>query len=198
MIEQPSTFTSALLCYSINLAFKKDYKEWRKSREKMEKKQLADSNVTEWLKLWDRRFKITMIYMLRAQILKADNTRINACKKWDEYSKKESYRNARNQKHHAATAAKSPQSCPTLWDSIEVSPLGSSVPGILQARILEWVAFSNEWKWKVKVKSLSRAQLLATPWTAAHQAPPSMGFSRQKYWNGVPLPSPQKHHNIYK
>ena len=71
-------------------------------------------------------------------------------------------------------------------------PPGSPVPGILQARTLEWVAisFSNAWKWKVKGKSLSRVRLLATPWTAAHQAPPSMGFSRQKYWSGVPLPSP--------
>ena len=69
---------------------------------------------------------------------------------------------------------------------------GFSVHGILQARTLEWVAisFSNAWKWKVKVKSLSRVWLLATPWTAAHQAPPSMGFSRQEYWSGVPLPSP--------
>ena len=49
---------------------------------------------------------------------------------------------------------------------------------------------SNPWKWKVKVKSLNRVRLLATPWTAAHQAPPSMGFSRQGYWSGVPLPSP--------
>ena len=89
-------------------------------------------------------------------------------------------------------AAKSLQSCPTLCDPIDGSPLGSSVPGILQARILEWVAisFSNAWKWKVKVKSLSRARLLATPWTAAYQAPPSMGFSRQEYWSGLPLPSP--------
>ena len=72
------------------------------------------------------------------------------------------------------------------------SPPGSSVPGILQARTLEWVAisFSNAWKWKVKVKSLSRVLLLATPWTAAYQAPLSMGFSRQEYWSGVPLPSP--------
>ena len=69
---------------------------------------------------------------------------------------------------------------------------GFPVPGILQARTLEWVAipFSNAWKWKVKVKSLSRVWLLATPWTVAHQAPPSMGFSRQQYWSGVPLPSP--------
>ena len=93
---------------------------------------------------------------------------------------------------YAAAAAKSLQSCPTLWDPIDGSPPGSSVPGILQARTLEWVAisFSNAWKWKVKVKSLSRAQLLATPWTAAYQAPLSMGFSRQEYWTGLPLPSP--------
>ena len=75
---------------------------------------------------------------------------------------------------------------------IDGSPPGSPVPGILQARILEWVAifFSNAWKWKVKVKSLSRVRLFATPWTAAHQACPSLGFSRQEYWSGVPLPSP--------
>ena len=92
----------------------------------------------------------------------------------------------------AAAAAKSLQSYPTLCDPIDGSPLGSSVPGILQARILEWVAisFSNTWKWKVKVKSLSGAWLLATPWTAGYQAPPTMGFSRQQYWSGVPLPSP--------
>ena len=88
--------------------------------------------------------------------------------------------------------AKSLQSCPTLCDPIDGSPPGSSVPGILQARTLEWVAtsFSNAWKWKVKVKSLSHIWLLGTPWTAAYQAPPSMGFSRQEYWSGVPLPSP--------
>ena len=96
-------------------------------------------------------------------------------------------------KPHAA-AAKSLQSCPTLRDPIDSSPPGSAIPGILQARILEWVAisFSNAWKWKVKGKSLSRTQLLATPWTAAHQAPPSMGFSRQEYWSGLPFPSPRK------
>ena len=89
----------------------------------------------------------------------------------------------------AAAAAKSLQSCPTLFDPIDGSPPGSPVPGILQARTLEWVAisFSNAWKWKVKVRSLSRVRLVATPWTAAHQAPPSMGFSRQEYWSGVPL-----------
>ena len=94
----------------------------------------------------------------------------------------------------AAAAAKSLQSCPTLCDPIDSSPPGSPVPGILQARILEWVAisFSSAWKWKVKVKLLSRVQLLATSWTAAYQAPPSMGFSRQEYWSGVPLPSPLK------
>ena len=88
-------------------------------------------------------------------------------------------------------AAKSLQLCPTLCDPIDVSPPGSPFPGILQARTLEWVAisFSNAWKWKVKVKSLSRVRLLATPWTAAYQAPLSMGFSRQEYWSGVPLPS---------
>ena len=92
----------------------------------------------------------------------------------------------------AAAAAASLQSCPTLCDPIVGSPPGSAVPGILQARTLEWVAisFSNAWKWKVKVKSLSCVRLLATPWTAAYQAPPSMGFSRQEYWSGVPLPSP--------
>ena len=89
-------------------------------------------------------------------------------------------------------AAKSPQSRPTLCDPTDGSPPGFPVPGILQARTLEWIAisFSNAWKWKVKVKSLSRVWLLVTPWTAAHQAPPSMGFSRQEYWSGVPLPSP--------
>ena len=89
----------------------------------------------------------------------------------------------------AATAAKSLQSCPTLCDPIDGNPPGSPVPGILQAKTLEWVtiSFSNAWKWKVKVKSLSRVQLSVTPWTAAHQAPPSMGFSRQEYWSGVPF-----------
>ena len=86
----------------------------------------------------------------------------------------------------AAAAAKLRQSCPTLCDPIDSSPPGSPVPGILQARTLERVAisFSNVWKWKVKVKSLSRVQLFVTPWTAAYQAPPSMGFSRQECWSG--------------
>ena len=93
----------------------------------------------------------------------------------------------------AAAAAKSLQSCPTLCDPTGGSPAGCPVPGILQARTLEWVAisFSNAWKWKVKVKSLSHVQLFMTPWTAAYQAPPPMGFSRQEYWSGVPLPSPK-------
>ena len=93
----------------------------------------------------------------------------------------------------AATAAKSLQLCLTLCDPIDGSPPGSPVPGILQARTLEWVAisFSKAWKWKVKAKSLSRVQLFATPWTAAYQAPPSTGFSKKEYWSGVPLPSPK-------
>ena len=92
---------------------------------------------------------------------------------------------------HTAATAKSLQSCPTLCNPINSSTPGSPVPGILQARTLEWIAisFSNAWKWKVKVKSLSRVRLLTTPWTAAHQAPPSMGVYRQEYWSGVPLPS---------
>ena len=92
---------------------------------------------------------------------------------------------------HAAAAAKSLQSCPTLCDPIDGSPPGFPIPGILQARTLEWVAisFSNAWKWKVKVKSLSCVWLFATLCTAAYQAPLSMGFSRQEYWSGVPLPS---------
>ena len=93
----------------------------------------------------------------------------------------------------AAAAAKSLQSCLTLCDPIDSSPPGFPVPGILQARALEWVAmsFSNAWEWKVKVKSLSRVWLFTTPWTIAYQAPPSMGFSRQEYWSGVPSPSPK-------
>ena len=96
----------------------------------------------------------------------------------------------------SAAAAKPLQSCLTLCDPLDGSPPGSPVPGILQARTLEWVAisFSNAGKWKVKVKSLSRVWLLVTPWTAAYQAPPSMGFSRQEYWSGVPLLSSSCHY----
>ena len=93
----------------------------------------------------------------------------------------------------AATAAKSFQPCQTLCDPIDSSPPGSTVPGILQARTLEWVTISFSNARKVKVKSLSRVWLLATPWTAAYQAPLSMGFSRQEYWSGLsglPFPSP--------
>ena len=93
---------------------------------------------------------------------------------------------------YLAAAAKSLQLCPTPCNSIDGSPPGSPVPGILQARTLEWVAisFSNAGKWKVKVKSLSHVRPSAIPWTAAFQAPPPMGFSRQEYWSEVPLPSP--------
>ena len=96
----------------------------------------------------------------------------------------------------AAAAAKSLQSCLTLCDPIDSSPSGFPIPGILQARTLEWVAisFSNAWKWKVKVKSLSQVLPLVTPWTATYQAPLSIGFSRQEYWSGVPLPSPIINH----
>ena len=90
-----------------------------------------------------------------------------------------------------AAAAKSLQSCPTLCDPLDGSPPGSTIPGILQARTLEWAAISvsNAWKWKVKVKSLSHVWLFMIPWTAAYQAPLPMGFSKQEYWSGLPLPS---------
>ena len=92
--------------------------------------------------------------------------------------------------HTCTAAATSLQSCPTLCDPIDGSPSGSPVPGILQARTLECgaTAFSNAWKWKMKVKSLSHVRF-TTSWTAAYQGPPSMGFSRQGYWSGMPLPS---------
>ena len=94
----------------------------------------------------------------------------------------------------AAAASKLLQSCLTLCDPRDGSPPGSPIPGILQARTLEWVAisFSYAWKWKVKVKSLSHVWLQVTPWTADYQAPLSMGFARQEYWSGLPLPSPFK------
>ena len=96
---------------------------------------------------------------------------------------------------HAAASAKSLQPCLTLCDPIDSSPPGSAVPGILQARTLELVAisFSNAWKWKVNANPLSRVRLAATPGAAAYQAPPSMEFSRQEYWSGLPLPSPNGH-----
>ena len=94
----------------------------------------------------------------------------------------------------ATAAAKSPQSRWTLCDPIDGSPPGSTVPGILQERTLERAAisFSNAWKWKVKVKSLSRVWLSTTPWTTAYQAPLPMGLSRQEYWTGLPYSSPFK------
>ena len=100
---------------------------------------------------------------------------------------KSQYPSSGPKSHAAAAAAKSLQSCLTLCDPMDCSP----ITGILQARTLEWVAisFSNAGKWKVKVKSLSCVRLFGTPWTAAYQAPPSMGFSKQEYWSGVPLPS---------
>ena len=95
-----------------------------------------------------------------------------------------------------AAAAKLHQSCPTLCDRIESSPPGSPIPGILQARILEWVAisFSNAWKGKGKMKLLSCVRLFVTPWTAAFQSPPTMEFSRPEYWSGVTVPSPRRVH----
>ena len=109
----------------------------------------------------------------------------------EERERKERQREGRE--HRAAAAAKLLQSCPTLCDPIDGSPPGSTVPGILQARTLEWVAifFSSAWRWKEKVKSLSHVWLLVTPWTVAHQPPPSKGFYRQEYWSGVPLLSPK-------
>ena len=99
---------------------------------------------------------------------------------------------------NAAVAAKSLQFCLTLCNPTDGSPPGSSFPAVLQARTLEWVAisFSNACKWKVKVESLSCVQLLATPWTVAYQAPPSMGFSRQEYWSGVPTPPPDEKNEV--
>ena len=99
----------------------------------------------------------------------------------------------------AAAAAKSRQSCPTLCNPIDGIPPGFPVPGILQARTLEWVAFSfsNAWKWKVKYEVAQSCPTLATTWTAAYQAPPSMGFSRQKYWSGVPLPSAENFEHYF-
>ena len=129
----------------------------------------------------------------------------NTCKYLMTPLLKESKRNSSNkvtllrESIPAATAtAKSLQSCPTLCDPIDGSPPGSPAPGILQARTPEWVAisFSSAWKWKEKRKLLSRVRLLATPWTTAYQAPPSMGFSRQEYWSGVPSPSLLNLHTI--
>ena len=118
---------------------------------------------------------------------------------WKESDTTEATEHAHMHKAARTAAAKLRQSCPTLCDPIDGSPPGSPAPGILQARTLEWVAisFSNAWKGKVKVKSLSRVRLLETPWTAAYQSPLSMGFSRQEYWSGVPLPSPTRTSRLY-
>ena len=103
---------------------------------------------------------------------------------------------------NSAAAAKSLQSCLTLCDPIDGSPPGSPVPGILQTRTLEWVAiaFSIVWKWKVKSENevAQSCPILVTPWTAAYQAPPSMGFSRQEYWSEMPLPSLSPNSGNYK
>ena len=87
-----------------------------------------------------------------------------------------------------AAAAKSLQSCLTLCDPIDSSPPGSSVPGILQARLLEWVPFPSPMH-ACMLSHSSCVRLCATSWTAAHQAPLSTGFSRQGYWSGLPFPS---------
>ena len=131
----------------------------------------AHNLVKKWMKNTDKHFSREDIWMA--------NKYMERCSAW----------------LVIATAAKLLQSCPTLCNPIDGSPPGSTIPGILRARTLERVAifFSNAWKWKVKVKSLSHVRLLATPWTAAYQAPLPMGFSWQKYWCGVPLTSPSSH-----
>ena len=135
--------------------------------------------------LWDALDWNWMCYM-NSWLLKSKHTYFHNC---------HHYHCCQGTKHFAAAAAaaKSIQSCLTLCSPIDSSPPVSAVPGILQARTLEWVAisFSNAWKWKVKVKSLSHVRLPVTPRTAAHQTPPSMGPSRQEYWSGLPLPSLQ-------
>ena len=123
--------------------------------------------------------------------VKSMNTSLKVTCSWNENT---FHQRALRRVPAVAAAAKSPQSCLTLCNPIDGLPPGSPVSGILQARTLEWVAisFSNAWKWKVKVQSLGRVRLLATSRTAAYQGPPSMGFSRQEYWSGVPLPSPEE------
>ena len=126
-----------------------------------------------------------MSNILLTRVSKGEEKRLPCWKKKKvEETMAENFANlAKDKNLYFKKLAVSLQSCPTLCDPIGGSPPGSPVPGILQARTLEWVAisFSNAWNWKVKVKSLSRVQLLATPWTAACQAPPFMGFSRQEY-----------------
>ena len=132
---------------------------------------------------WTKNF-----HSLKLDLEKAEEPEIKLPASTESLKKQESSRKT----SAAAAAAKPPQWCPTLCDPTDDSPPGSAVPGILQARTLEWAAisFSSAWKWKVKVKR--SVVLLAIPWTAAHQAPLSMGFSRQEYWSGLPLPSLRK------
>ena len=129
----------------------------------------------EWLVFWSREPSVSghMDYLKGGNVQQANQEETLT-------------RTSKTSKRKTAAAAKSCQSCPTLCEPIDGSPPGSPVPGILQARTLEWVAisFSNAWKWKVKGKSLGHVRLLVTPWTAAYQASPSMGFSRQEYWSG--------------
>ena len=145
---------------------------------------LLESSILYQLQNWDQ--TITDIWQWHANTFKFDEFANNLCYfrdcvPWWGYALQD-----------LLLLAESRQSCPTLCDPIDGSPPGSPVPGILQTRTLEWgaISFSNAWKWKVKVKPLSRVQLLVTPWTAARQAPPPMGFSRQEDWSGVPSPSP--------
>ena len=143
--------------------------------------------------MWNKNFQMFKLDLEKAEKLEIKLPTSVGSSKMQESSRKTSTSDSRTTLWLcAAAAAKSLQSCPTLCDPIDGSPPGSPVPGILQARTLEWVAisFSNAWRWKVKVKSLSPVRLWATPWTAAYRAPPSMGFSRQEYWSGVPSPSP--------
>ena len=134
--------------------------------------------VPHCLKTWKLHFFFLVCFSLCKEM--------KLCLKWTLIASLETNENAAA----AAAAAKSLQSCPTLCDPRDGSPSGSAIPGILQARTLEWVvsSFSNAWKWNVKGKSFSCVRLLATPWTAAHQTSPSMGFSGQEYWSGVSLP----------
>ena len=141
-------------------------------------------------KLW-KQYKA--VYCHLAYLTSMQSIHVKCSARWSQTGIKIARRNINNLRYAGAAAAKSLQSCPTLCDPIDGSPPGFPVPGILQARTLEWVAisFSNTCKWKVKVKLLSRVQPSATPWTAAFQALPSMRFPRQECWSGVPLPSPR-------
>ena len=145
-----------------------------------------------------------ILYAPKEKLLWSDNPKIFH-EKWLRRERKQMKGSSvevyiRHMRGFSGEAAKSLQWSSTLCHPIDGSPPGSPVPGILQARTLECVAisFSNAWKWKNKVKSLSCVRLLATPCTAAYQAPPSMGFSRQQYWSGVPSSSPSLEKNDWK